>query len=27
LLFSLSETSAVVTVRNGEITSVEQIDR
>lgn len=27
LLFSLSETSAVVSVRNGEITSVEQIDR
>jgi hypothetical protein len=27
LLFSLSETSAVVTIRNGEITSVEQIDR
>jgi hypothetical protein len=27
LLFSLSETSAVITVRNGEITSVEQIDR
>jgi hypothetical protein len=27
LLFSLSETSAVVTIRNGEITSVEQVDR
>ena len=27
LLFSVSETSAVITIRNGEITSVEQIDR
>ena len=27
LLFSISETSAIVTVRNGDITSVEQVDR
>jgi hypothetical protein len=27
LLFSLSETSAVVTIRNGDITSVEQVER